>query len=77
MMAKTLIDLDTELLERAQQILGTTTKKATVNAALREIVRRWAVVEFGELARSGIFDGLLSVEPAQRQPVEPGERACP
>ncbi len=67
-MSKTLIDVDDELLTRARQILGTTTKKATVNAALREVVRRWAAVEFGVLARSGIFDGLL--------PVEPEERAC-
>jgi Arc/MetJ family transcription regulator len=84
LMPKTLIDIDPELLEQAQQILGTHTKKSTVNTSLREVVRRWAVVEFGELARSGVFDGLLSVEPDKaavpplpEQPVEPRERACP
>lgn len=33
-------DIDLELLSQAQEILGTTTKKATVNGALREMVRR-------------------------------------
>ena len=36
-MAKTLIEIDDEYLEAAQQALGTTTKKDTVNAALREV----------------------------------------
>ena len=83
-MGKTLIDIDPELLEQAQQILGTGTKKNTVNTALREVVRRWAAKEFGELARSGIFDGPLSVEPEGTavacpsiQLVEPKERLCP
>jgi Arc/MetJ family transcription regulator len=70
-MPKTLIDIDDELLDRARQILGTATKVATVNGALREVVRRWAAVEFGELARKGVFDELVPDEPA-----EPGARAC-
>jgi Arc/MetJ family transcription regulator len=61
-MPKTLIDLDLNALALAQQILGTATKKDTVNAALREVVRRWAVVEFGALASSGVFDGLRKAE---------------
>jgi len=36
-MAKTLIEIDEEYLVAAQQILGTATKKDTVNAALREV----------------------------------------
>jgi Arc/MetJ family transcription regulator len=36
-MAKTLIDIDEEYLAAAQQVLGTATKKDTVNAALREV----------------------------------------
>jgi len=36
-MTKTLIDIDDEYLAAAQQALGTTTKKDTVNAALREV----------------------------------------
>ncbi len=64
-MTKTLIDLDDELLAQARQILGTDTKKATVHVALREIVRRWAAMEFGYLARSGVFDELLKAESCQ------------
>ena len=37
-MSITQIDLDLELLEQAAEILGTTTKKATVNEALRHVV---------------------------------------
>jgi Arc/MetJ family transcription regulator len=73
LMAKTLIDIDDELLERARPILGTATKKDTVNAALREVVRRWAAQEFGELARSGVFDALLAAHAGQ-SPIEPVER---
>jgi Arc/MetJ family transcription regulator len=58
-MGKTLIDVDEELLAQARLILGTDTKKDTVNSALREVVRRWAVVEFAALARGGLWDGLL------------------
>lgn len=54
-MTKRLIDVDDDLLARSQQILGTDTKKDTVNAALREIVRRDAAVEFVRLARAGVF----------------------
>lgn len=47
-MTKTLVDIDDELLEAARAALGTSTKKDTVNAALREVValqRRAAAVE--------------------------------
>ena len=37
-MTKTLVDIDDELLEAARAALGTSTKKDTVNAALREVV---------------------------------------
>ncbi|GAB3740622.1 type II toxin-antitoxin system VapB family antitoxin [Nocardiopsis nanhaiensis] len=40
MMSKVLIDIDDEALARASEILGTTTKKDTVNTALQETVRR-------------------------------------
>lgn len=44
---KTVIDIDDVLLAAARSLLGTTTKKATVNAALAEVValrgRRQAV----------------------------------
>jgi Arc/MetJ family transcription regulator len=59
MMGKTLIDIDNDLLMQSQQILGTATKKDTVNCALREVVRRHAAEEFIELARAGAFDDLI------------------
>jgi Arc/MetJ family transcription regulator len=68
MVSKTLIDIDNDLLTQSQQILGTTTKKETVNCALREVVRRRAAEEFIELARGGAFDDL-------RHP-RGGGRAC-
>lgn len=37
-MTKTLIDIDDGLLEAAREVLGTTTKKDTVNTALREVL---------------------------------------
>jgi Arc/MetJ family transcription regulator len=39
---RTIIDVDDELLEAAQAELGTTTKKDTVNAALRYVAERKA-----------------------------------
>ncbi|MET8704277.1 type II toxin-antitoxin system VapB family antitoxin [Kitasatospora sp. NPDC004723] len=39
-MSRTVIDLDDEALADAARYLGTTTKKDTVNAALREIADR-------------------------------------
>ena len=36
-MTKTLIEIDDEYLKAAQQVLGTTTKRYMVNAALREV----------------------------------------
>jgi Arc/MetJ family transcription regulator len=57
-MSKTLIDLDDDLLTQAQEILGTTTKKDTVNEAMRRVVREAAVREFMEMAREGAFSDL-------------------
>jgi Arc/MetJ family transcription regulator len=56
-MTKTLIDVDDDLLEPARHILGAATKKATVNTALREIVRRHAAEAFLGWARDGVFGG--------------------
>jgi len=36
-MAKTLVDLDEDALAAAARVLGTTTKKDTINGALREV----------------------------------------
>ncbi len=61
-MAKTLVDVDEEALRRASEILGTTTKKDTINTALNEVVanraRAEAVEREIERARSGYYDGV-------------------
>jgi Arc/MetJ family transcription regulator len=58
-MTKTLVDIDDELLEQATKELGTTTKKETVNAALREVLRQRAVARHKESIRSGLYENLL------------------
>lgn len=59
-MSKVLIDVDEDLLAQARHVLGTTTKKATVNGALRELVRRQAVIRFLEQAQAGVFADTAS-----------------
>lgn len=63
---KTLIDIDDDLLARAQEALGTTTKKDTVNTAMRELLRRIAVDDLIEMGRSGAFKDLLDREVRKR-----------
>jgi Arc/MetJ family transcription regulator len=54
----TQIELDPELLEQAATILGTTTKKATVNEALRRVVRSEARRRHLEELASGALPDL-------------------
>ena len=65
-MSKTLVDLDDEVLREAQAVLGTSTKKDTINRALGEIVasarRAKAVAAEIERGRSGIYRRLLAPE---------------
>jgi Arc/MetJ family transcription regulator len=62
-MVKTSIEIDQEALAIAAEVLGTTTKKDTVNAALREVgqrlVRLRALARLGEMADRGDFDEFL------------------
>jgi Arc/MetJ family transcription regulator len=61
-MAKTLLDVDEELLAEATTALGTTTKKDTVNEALRQAVevsrerRRAGLAALRRIADEGGFD---------------------
>jgi Arc/MetJ family transcription regulator len=59
-LAKTVIDIDDEELAMAARVLGTKTKKDTVNAALAWVNarerRRQALAELIELDRQGAFD---------------------
>ena len=55
-MTKALVDLDDDLLTRAQQLLGTRTKKDTVNRALSEVVGRVDRAEILDFFTSGALD---------------------
>lgn len=61
-MAKTLLDIDDDLLAEATSALGTSTKKDTVNEALRHVVdearvrRQQALADLQAVADSGGFD---------------------
>lgn len=63
---KTPIEIDDEALSAAAKVLGTTTKKDTVNAALREVSQRFqrlrALEQLGEMADRGEFDAFLGSE---------------
>ncbi|MGS2808649.1 type II toxin-antitoxin system VapB family antitoxin [Nocardia sp. MW-W600-9] len=59
-MARTVVDLDDAALAEAARYLGTSTKKDTVNAALREIIdrrhRAEAIARMRALVASGEID---------------------
>jgi Arc/MetJ family transcription regulator len=62
-MTKMLIDVDDEALADATRLLGTKTKKDTVNVALHETVERLrrahALAQLAERGAAGEFDELL------------------
>lgn len=62
-MAKMLIDIDEEALADVAEAYGTTTKKDTVNTALREgaarLRRARAFAKLREYGKQGYFDELL------------------
>lgn len=68
---KTPVEIDDEALAAAARVLGTTTKKDTVNAALREVsqrlVRLQALERLGEMADRGDFDEFLGHKDAYRK----------
>ena len=70
-MIKTPIEIDQEALETAAEVLGTKTKKDTVNAALREVGQRLtrlrALAALGEMADRGDFGEFLGDKPAYRR----------
>lgn len=65
-MSRTILDVDDELLAAAAEILGTGTKKATVNAALQAVVNREKRREFADWLKSGGLPGLTSPQPASK-----------
>jgi Arc/MetJ family transcription regulator len=64
-MARTVIDVDDEMLAEAARVFGTKTKVATVNAALADAVKRHKRESFlGWLAEGGLPDLTGPVESA-------------
>ncbi|MBA4866786.1 type II toxin-antitoxin system VapB family antitoxin [Streptomyces sp. PSKA54] len=62
-MARTVIDIDDEKLAEAAEIFGTTTKVATVNAALEDAIKRRKRASFlNWLAEGGLPDLTGPVE---------------
>ena len=65
-MTKISVRVDEELLAAAQRVLGTTTKRDTINAALARVVadaeRAQAVQKEIERGRSGFYDRLRESE---------------
>ncbi|MFI8180677.1 type II toxin-antitoxin system VapB family antitoxin [Actinacidiphila glaucinigra] len=59
---RTVIDVDDALLQEAADILGTTTKRATVNGALAEFVAAAKRRRFIEMLDEGAFDDLTDAE---------------
>lgn len=59
-MARTVVDLDDELVASVAKELGTSTKKDTVNAALREVLenrrRAMALTRLRDATAEGAFD---------------------
>ena len=67
-MTRTIIDIDEQRLGQASAILGTTTKVATVNAALADVVnRRHRQDLFDWLAAGGLPDLTGPIEGAAEE----------
>ncbi|MEV0613934.1 type II toxin-antitoxin system VapB family antitoxin [Nonomuraea sp. NPDC050404] len=70
-MSVTQIDLDDDALKEAMRMMGTTTKKETVNLALREYVARVKRIEALEKlaarAQRGEFDEASAAHEAARR----------
>lgn len=49
-MPRMMVEIDDRLLEEAKRLSGTRTKRATIEAALRELVRRRKAAELARLA---------------------------
>jgi Arc/MetJ family transcription regulator len=62
-MSKLLLEVDDDALAKAAELLGTETKRDTVNTALREVAQRReraiALAELREMGARGDFDILL------------------
>jgi Arc/MetJ family transcription regulator len=69
-MSRTILDIDDELLAEAAKIFGTTTKKATVNAALQSAVNREKRREFADWLKAGGLPDLTHPEDTAKPDAE-------
>lgn len=65
-MSRTILDVDDTLLAAAANIFGTTTKRATVNAALEAVVKREQRREFADWLKEGGLPDLTGPTQATR-----------
>jgi Arc/MetJ family transcription regulator len=70
-MARTTVDVDDDALQAARAELGTTGLSATINAALRDVVRRRTLADF-DVVRD--IDGTPDEVEANRQERGPGSK---
>ncbi|MEV6635203.1 type II toxin-antitoxin system VapB family antitoxin [Actinoplanes sp. NPDC051470] len=63
-MARTILDVDDDLLSEAAEILGTKTKRATVNAALQALVNREKRRDFADWLKAGGLPDLTGAPDA-------------
>ena len=74
---RTNIVLDDDLLQQAAAILGTKTKKSTVEAAFRELIRRNAMRELAQMRGKIDIEDISVVrpgwEPSRRTAEAPGK----
>ncbi|GAA1685886.1 hypothetical protein GCM10009830_36730 [Glycomyces endophyticus] len=61
-MSKTTVDINTDQMERAQAILGTSTIKETIDVAIRRVIAEEAREQFIDLASTGYFAELADPE---------------
>jgi Arc/MetJ family transcription regulator len=70
-MSVTQVDVDDEALNEAMRLLGTKTKKETINAALREVVQRLrreeAAQRLFEMGQRGDFDQAVEARAAVKR----------
>ena len=65
-MSRTILDVNDELLDAAAKIFGTTTKRATVNAALEAAVNREKRRAFADWLKQGGLPDLTDGEQTDR-----------
>ncbi|MFF7211251.1 type II toxin-antitoxin system VapB family antitoxin [Streptomyces sp. NPDC008238] len=67
-MTRTVIDVDDQMLAEAAEIFGTTTKVATVNAALEDVIKRRKRASFLNWLAEGGLPGLTGETTAADDP---------